>query len=124
MLQLLLIINQQICSVAFYLKTKIVSLGTFPYSQFAQNTNSCKHLPCQIIFDDINLKYIFGERIEIPTYTHIQHNSVIDIFKHAGRGPPPPPLPIPNAHPTHTQVGRVGRKRPISPRVNERGGNC
>ena len=35
---------------------------------------------------DINFKYIFGDRIEIPTNTYQIHNSVINIFKNAWRG--------------------------------------
>ena len=58
------------------------------------------------ILNDINFKYIFVDRIVIPTQTYQIHNCVINIFQKCKR--------------KSILVGGIGWKRPSGPGVNVR----
>ena len=63
--------------------------------------------PLQQYLTNINVKYIFGDTIEIPKQSYQINNSVINIKKIQAS---------PKGHPH--PVGGVGLKRPSSPKVN------
>ena len=60
-----------------YIKSSILS--TFHYSQVVQDPDSYTQLPWQQYLTDIIFKYIFGDKIEIPTHTYKIHNSMTNI---------------------------------------------